>query len=289
MPTRNQIDELKHMLAERDVKFVFKNGTKHDRLEYKVDGKNKWITLSCGTTSDDIRAHKNTISDLARQIGHLPVVKPFKVGNIKKTNSLTNQLKDIAVIKFGIRKNGELSLSLPAREMNPRIKGCPRITLKISPENRLVLAFSDVLGRKPSVHNDTTLVYCFSRSTVPFKYRLETIHGSAGPQLRFKWNGNKQLVATGPIPESILPASQRTEPIVVREIEEKLEPVPRPLNQNLNLDVGFIFSNDLVKDGRDLKDLLTDWLQRMKASGSEATIITVDGEVKISMMVKAEL
>ena len=280
MPTRNQVDELKHMLIERDVKFLFKNGTKHDRLEYKIDGKPKWITLSRGNKSDDIRAHKNTMSDLARQIGHLPMVKPSKA-RTSKTNSLSHQLRDIAVVKFGIRKNGELSLSLPAREMNPRIKGCPRITLKISPENRLVLAFSDVLGRKPSVHNDTTLVYTFAKSNVPFKYRSETIHGMTGPQLRFKWNGNKQLAATGPIPESILPASQRTE-FVVEDVTVELTKPPQ-------LDVGFIFSNDLVKDGRDLKELLNDWLQRMKASGSEATIVTVDGEVKISMMVKADL
>ncbi len=279
MPTRNQVDELKHMLIERDVKFLFKNGTKHDRLEYKIDGKPKWITLSRGNKSDDIRAHKNTMSDLARQIGHLPMVKPLKT-RTNKTNSLAEQFLDVTVIKFGIRKNGELSLSLTAREMNPRILNFARATLKISPENRLVLVFSDVLGRKPSVQNDTTLVYTFSKSTVPFKYRSETIHGMTGPQLRFKWHGLKQLVATGPLPESILPASQRTEPIVI-EVEELTKPP--------TLDVGFIFSNDLVKDGRDLKELLNDWLQRMKASGSVATIETVDGEVKISMMVKADL
>ncbi len=280
MPTRNQIDELKHMLTERDVKFVFKNGTKHDRLEYKVDGKAKWITLSRGTIGDDIRAHKNTMSDLARQIGHLPLVNR-KVSSAKKITSQISQER--IIIKFGIRKNGELSLSLPAKVMNHRIKNSARVTLKMTPENRLVLMFSDVLGRLPSVNNDTTLVYTFSKSTVPFKYRTETIHGMTGPPLRFLW-GVSKLVATGPLPESLLPASQRTEsvPVVEAIIEE-----PTPLNQSL--DIGFIFSNDLVKDGRDLKELLNDWLQRMKASGSEATIITVDGEVKISMMVKADL
>ncbi len=282
MPTRNQIDELKHMLIERDVKFVFKNGTKHDRLEYKVDGKAKWITLGRGTIGDDIRAHKNTVSDLARQIGHLPMVKPFKVGNPKKITSQISQER--IIVKFGIRKNGELSLSLPAGIMNARIKNTSRGTLKMTPENRLVLMFSDVLGRLPSVQNDSTLVYTFSRSTVPFKYRTETIHGGAGPGLRFQW-GSTKLVATGPIPESVLPASQRTEPII-----EAPTPVPKPSHHTgTTLDIGFIFSNDLVKDGRDLKDLLNDWLQRMKASGSNATITTVDGEVKISMMVKADL
>ncbi len=276
MTSRGQIDQYAEILSCRGIKSHVENGTNHDRLCYKVDDKSYFVTLP-RHKEGDTRGHKNNIADILRRVSHIPIKSKTK-GNGKGHVTTSGPPPQEIDIKFGVRGNGYLSASFKQRDLDRRFKILPRATVKLTTSKLVVISFHQEpnIGNLPAV-NKGTVSYIFPRKSVPFEYTTKQVDGRSTPGSKASFVGNNELVTKTELPTILL----------VRPSQQlELTPKPEPKVQlEFKKTPEFVFSDDLGTDGKVLKELFNDWLERVEKSGSVAEIEFENNQIKLFVTV----
>ena len=233
-----------------------REGHKHARLYIQSGDQELFTPMSVTANYDVGNLLSIKHSDIDRDIiPKLP--KPEVVAKVKNdVNGDLNEVKPeetrITTMMIYRAGRGTLVVQIPRKEV-PTAK--PRASILLSDDKRPYLVFSALSG-KPlgKSRNPDEAHYYFKRSEVSFNYAEKAVPGFKAPTLCARWRGNT-LVADSALPPELLTGQTK--------------------KTKCSLD-----------DGKELRDMLNQWLGEAEKAGFSPVVRTKDNRVTIEVEMK---
>jgi len=264
---RQHIKRLKHTLDIRGIEYELVHGAKHRKIIFLGNHANLRSFSITGTPSSH-NSFKNEEMSLQRMVKDIPVQQPTVKPRVE-TPTMTPQpqpTKDV-LLKFGVQRNGQLSVSIQDPDQLPPNFKNSRATIRGCSNGSVVVNFNDPNGVMPQVQTNGSITYCFSRSKTNISYGKEPVHGrTVNPSIAKFHAPNSLELATG-LPAAIMQTIRTEEPPKKRLQAKPTTKSAPPMKVRP--------SGNLIEQGRALRDLFNEWAMDAAKAG-----ISVEAEIE---------
>lgn len=273
---------IKPMIKElelRGMKHSLDLSGKHAKLQFKINGKIESLVFP--KTPSDRRGWEDDKARLRRWLAPIPLKsKPVQTKEPKM-----QEKPAVAHVRFGIQSDGRLSATFPKSDL----AAIDPLRAKITRSSMGKVIFNFVLtgGSKGTITTSDTINFTFSRSKVDFVYGTTTVHGRSTPELLGRFINPTAMVLDNQLPEAILQLNKPKEP----RLPFKASKTPDPWTGygNPATTAPSKLPRDILQEGKELRELFNDWIERAVQAGCAVTTKIEDNKLRVFASKPVEL